>query len=109
MSDIVAFIIVVIIALIFIVGSIIMLAGKGGSLVAGYNTMSKHEKSKYDEVALSKFMGKTMLPVGILFPLIAIGGMYDMPWLIVLFVVVTVGLSIFSVVYTNKNFKRFEK
>lgn len=37
--------------------------GKGAFLIAGYNTMSKKEKSMYDSVALCKFMGKLMFVI----------------------------------------------
>ncbi|WP_237475779.1 DUF3784 domain-containing protein [Virgibacillus salexigens] len=44
----------------FIVLGIILINGKGSSLIAGYNTMPPEEKEKYDTVALCKFMGKMM-------------------------------------------------
>lgn len=34
---------------IFVVLTIILLTGHGANLIAGYNTSSKEEKSKYDE------------------------------------------------------------
>ena len=39
----------IILALTFLILGIIFLAGKGSSLIAGYNTMSKEQKNKYDE------------------------------------------------------------
>ena len=108
MSDIEAFIIVGVIALIFIGMAIPLLMGKGAFLIAGYNTLSEKEKEKYDQVALCKFMGKILLPIGITCPLIAIGGKYDIPLLIALFFVVTIGLTAFALYYCNTK-NRFRK
>jgi hypothetical protein len=38
----------------------IFLRGKGAFLIAGYNTMNKEDKAKYDQEALCRFMGKSM-------------------------------------------------
>jgi len=37
--------------------SIILLMGKGGFLIAGYNTMSKEKKKRYNEKKLCRIMG----------------------------------------------------
>jgi len=85
-----------------------LLLGKGSSLIAGYNTMSKEEKAKYDEVAMCKFVGKTLLPMGILTPSVSLAGIFDMPWLIAVYIIVVLGLSIFAAVYCNTG-NRFKK
>ena len=100
-SDTNALVITCIIGIVIIIFSIILLAGKGGSLIAGYNTMPEIEKAKYDEAALSKFMGKILLPVGILCPAITLASIFDIKWLVVLLIVVTIGLVLFAVVYSN--------
>ena len=38
-----------------------LLAGRGAWLIAGYNTMPKEERGRYNEKALCRFMGKLML------------------------------------------------
>lgn len=53
-------IIVIIIMILFSIIGVLFFFGKGASLIAGYNTMSEEEKAKYDETALTKFMGKMM-------------------------------------------------
>lgn len=40
------------VALLFLIFFIISLSGKGGMLIAGYNTASKEKKAKYDEKKL---------------------------------------------------------
>ncbi len=47
--------------LLFVILGIILLAGRGARLIAGYNTMSKEERERYDERALCRFMGRLML------------------------------------------------
>ncbi|MBS5509170.1 MAG: DUF3784 domain-containing protein [Akkermansia sp.] len=44
----------------FIILGVILSMGKCSFLIAGYNTMSKEQKQKYDELALCRFMGKIM-------------------------------------------------
>ncbi|MFK4997911.1 DUF3784 domain-containing protein [Bacillus sp. N9] len=46
---------------IFTVLGVFLLNGKGTFLIAGFNTLPKEEKAKYNEMALSKFYGKTIL------------------------------------------------
>lgn len=62
-----------IIIAIFVVMSIILLSGKGGFLIAGYNTSSAKEKAKYNAVKLSRTAGVgmtvitlTLIPLAIL-------------------------------------------
>ncbi len=46
-----------ILAILFLVMGILLLNGKGGCLIAGYNTMSKKEKEEYDKNKLFKVVG----------------------------------------------------
>lgn len=48
-------------ARLFLVMGGFLLAGRGAWLIAGYNTMPKEERRRYDEKALCRFMGKLML------------------------------------------------
>jgi len=107
-SDIIGLVIVGVMGILLIVMSIFLLAGKASFLIAGYNTMSKEEKSKYDEIALSKFIGKILLPMGILCPGVAIAAIFNISWFHVLFMAVTFGLSIFALIYCNTG-NRFRK
>ena len=43
------------------IASLFLLKGKGAFLIAGYNTMSRKERAKYDEKALCRATGKFML------------------------------------------------
>lgn len=100
-KDIIGLVIVGVVAMIFIVLAIGMLRGKGAWLIAGYNTADKTEREKYDSVALCKFIGKILLPIGILLPSIAIGGIYEITWLPIAYFVFVVAMAVFAIVYVN--------
>ena len=53
----IAEIIILIIALTFLIMSILLFRGKGKWLIAGYNTMSNEERKKFDEKKLCKAVG----------------------------------------------------
>jgi len=89
-----------------IVLAIVLLTGRGSFLIAGFNTMSKDRKAKYDAQALSKFIGKILLPIGILLPFVGIERIAG--WYAWVFVAVTLGLSIFAAMYVNAG-NRFRK
>ena len=90
----------------FIALGIVFLTGRGSFLIAGYNTMSKDKKEEYDKVALCKFMGKIMMPMGILSLFIGLSITYT--WFIWAYSGAIFGLCIFAVIYANTN-NRFKK
>ena len=47
--------------------------GKGAFLIAGYNTMSKEKKARYDKNALCRFMGKLMFALAACWVPVALG------------------------------------
>jgi hypothetical protein len=94
--------------LLILMFAILLLTGRGASLIAGYNTMSKEEKEKYDEKALCKFMGKILIPIGILVPVFGLGLIYEIPWITPVYVVGVVGLVLFAGIYANTG-NRFKK
>lgn len=79
--------------------SIVLLLGKGGWLIAGYNTKSAEEKKKYDEPAMCRFIGKVMLGVTI----VSGGILFSEGRFALLGAAIIVVLSIFAVVYFNTN------
>jgi putative effector of murein hydrolase LrgA (UPF0299 family) len=82
-----------------IIMSIVLLTGRGGFLLAGYNTMPKNEKAKYNTPALCKFMGKIFLPLGVIVILWGIEALYT-SWFWITGVIFG-GLIIFAIVYAN--------
>ncbi len=100
-NDIVGLIITSLLGLIMIVMAICLLLGKVAFLIAGYNTMSQTEKRTYDEKSLCRFMGKILLPIGILTPSIAIGGIYEINWIGGAYIAFVVVLVVFAFIYCN--------
>ena len=47
----------------FIVLGCVFLSGRGAGLIAGYNTMPRAERERYDKRALCRFTGKMMFYV----------------------------------------------
>lgn len=45
----------------FVLLGLLFLSGRGWQLIAGYNTMPREERERYDTRALCRFMGKLML------------------------------------------------
>ena len=107
-KDIVACVIIGIIMLPLIALSIVLMAGKGAWLVAGYNTLSKEEKAQYDSAALCKFIGKYLLSVGLLMPVIPIGGIFKINWLMAVYPTYVLISAIFVIIYCNTG-NRFRK
>ena len=85
---------------------IYLLTGRGWFLLAGYNTMSKSEKEKYDIEALCKFNGKIALSIGIL--TLFMGFESIIRWFIWVYVAIVIFLCIFAAVYC-KTGNRFRK
>lgn len=88
--------------------SVVLMRGKGAWLIAGYNTMDQKEKDRYDSTALCKFMGKYLLSVSLLMPVIPIGGMFKINWLGFVYGAYVLLSAIFVIVYCNTG-NRFKK
>lgn len=59
-----------VLVIVLIILTIILLSGRGGWLIAGYNTSSKEEKEKYNEKKLCRWTGLfVMIPTDIFFAL----------------------------------------
>lgn len=95
-------------ALLFIVLGIVFWLGKGSWLIAGYNTSSKTEKSKYDERALCRFVAKLMFFYAAICVLLAVSTWLDSMAIhycvIALFLIITFA----AVIYANTG-NRFKK
>ncbi len=65
----------------FLALSIVFSRGKGSFLIAGYNTMSKEEKAKYDEKKLLKHMSGMMLSCAVCMLIAIVGMLLGAVWL----------------------------
>ncbi|MDR1704994.1 MAG: DUF3784 domain-containing protein [Clostridiales bacterium] len=84
-----------------IAAAIALLTGRGSWMIAGFNTLTKEEKDIYDKKALCRFMGKILLPIGVLTPLPYLSGILDISWLGIAYALLILGLVIFAAVYAN--------
>ncbi|WP_431030223.1 DUF3784 domain-containing protein [Lysinibacillus sp. LZ02] len=103
-----AAIIYIIILILFLIFAIVLSKGKGAFLIAGYNTLPKSEKAKYDEVALAKFMGKVMYGYCFSIMLWGLSELINQQWLFIVGLVLFIALTIFTIVYGNTG-NRFKK
>ncbi len=67
-------------AVILILG-LVLLSGRGAWLIAGYNTMSREEKAKYDEKTLCRRMGTPLLALDACIGLMVLSEVLDLTWL----------------------------
>lgn len=98
----------IIFTVIFCLSGIMLLKGKWTFLIAGYNTMGKRERSRYDKKALCIFMGKTMFCFALGSVLWILGGVFDSSLLDGIGLIIIIVLAVFIVVYTNTG-NRFKK
>lgn len=92
----------------FLVLAFFLSRGKGAFLIAGYNTMPKEEKAKYDEVALCKFMGKILYGISFSLVLLSLSEWLAIPELLWVGIALMTGLIVFTLVYSNTG-NRFRK
>lgn len=92
-----------VVGVILIILSAVLLTGHGAMLIAGYNTLPQREKEKFDHKRLSKFIGKVLLPVGVLTLLIGFGW----SWFIPVYIGAVVILVVIAIIYANTG-KRFQ-
>lgn len=100
-----------IIPLIFTILGLILRSGKGSFLIAGYNTSSKEEKEKYDEVALGKFMGNLLIAIAAIVFLTAVTEIYSVAlfnFIVIAAPIVILVLVFGTIIYVNTG-NRFKK
>ncbi|WP_097025986.1 DUF3784 domain-containing protein [Clostridium peptidivorans] len=98
---------ILMIALFVIVGIMLSL-GKWSFLIAGFNTMSKEEKKKYDVISLCKFMGKFMFVIAFCITLFVLSDILMMKILFKVGITLLIVSIIFVIIYANTG-NRFER
>ena len=88
--------------------AIVFFCGKGAFLIAGYNTMSKAEKSRLDEKQLCRFMGKLMLTLAVCWFIVVLGNVVEIAVLLVAGISLFIVTIICASVYANTG-NRFKK
>lgn len=94
--------------ILFLALSLYLLQGKGGFLIAGYNTLPKEEKEKYDEAALCKAMGKVMLSVTGSLLFYVLGEVLGKDWPFITGTIVMIAAILIGVIYINRG-NRYRK
>jgi hypothetical protein len=100
-----------IIPLIFVILGFVLRTGKGNFLLAGYNTSSKEEKEKYDEVALGKFMGNLLIIIAAIVLTTAVSEIYNVAlfnFIVIAAPILIVVLVFGTIIYANTG-NRFKK
>ena len=97
-----------VIAIPFIVLSIVLLNGKGAFLIAGYNTMSEEKRATYDEKALCKAVGWLLIIITVLMFLFPLAISLQQMWLFWVSFILLFALTIGFAIYANTG-NRFKK
>lgn len=92
----------------FIVLGIIFSFGKGAFLIAGFNTLEKEERDKYDVPSLCRFMGKLMFLIAFCIGLLTLSDMLFNRMLYYLGNLLLIGCIVLAIVYMNTG-DRFKK
>lgn len=103
-----AIVFVILIIVIFIVFGIILSLGKWSFLIAGFNTMTKEEKEKYDVISLCKFWGKCMFLFAFCITLFLLSELWEMKILFNIGFTLIFAITLFMLVYSNTG-NRFKK
>ncbi|WP_077324745.1 DUF3784 domain-containing protein [Virgibacillus siamensis] len=99
---------IIVILAVFLILGIIFSSGKASFLIAGFNTMSEEEKEKYDQIALSKFMGKMMFALSFSLMILVLSETLENRWLLIVGPVLFIVIFVFMLIYTN-SWERFKK
>ncbi|MGL4850371.1 MAG: DUF3784 domain-containing protein [Clostridium sp.] len=91
--------------------AILIGSGKGGFLIAGYNTMEKYEQDKYDKKRFFKFMAKflgVLALIQLVLPVCKIFEIGDFNVISVVVSILSIAVALGGVIYMNTN-NRFKK
>ena len=88
--------------------ALVLLSGRGAMMIAGYNTMSKEKRAKYDEKALGRFVGWLLIAMIPCMLLANVGARFGLNWLVGAGTVASIALPIGGAVYANTG-GRFRK
>lgn len=91
-----------------IIAALFLLNGKGAFLIAGYNTLSKARKAKYDEKILCRAVAWLLLALAFCLVILQIGTCFNLSWLVSLAIVLMLIITVGFVIYSNTG-KRFLK
>ena len=88
-------------AILFLILSLVLLSGRGGFLIAGYNTSDSIKKSQYDEKKLCRVTGVGMLFITVLLFAMAILEENMPDWFVGFFLIATMLDSLIMMIVAN--------
>jgi|SRR5699024_242344 len=80
-----------------------LINGKGTNLLAGYNTMSKEKKERYDNTAVAKLLGKVAYALAFSNLLWLIGDIYHIKWLVITGLSLLIIIIVSFIIYFKKS------
>lgn len=89
------------VAVMMILLGLYMLQGKGTFLIAGYNTMPKEEKAKYDGPAMARFIGKLLFVLAFTMLFWLVGMLLEKSWMFYIGVALFLGFTGAALIYMN--------
>ena len=81
--------------------SAVLLSGHGANLIAGYNTVTKEEKEKYDEKKLGRVVGVGLLAIAFLLPFAVLTQAIFPAWVAYVFLGVVIVDCIVMIILAN--------
>ncbi len=87
--------------LLLVVLGAVLFSGRGAFLIAGYNTMPKSERAKYDVKRLCRGVGKLLFAIAGCWVLIALSAVFDSAALYWCGLGLTLAVAIGGIVYMN--------
>lgn len=89
------------VAVMMVLLGLYMLRGKGSFLIAGYNTMRKEEKEKYDGPAMARFIGKLLFALAFTMLFWFAGMLLEKSWMFYIGVALFLGFTGAALLYMN--------
>lgn len=101
-------IVMLLVIALFLILGIIFHKGKGAILIAGYNTMPDEEKAQYDEMAITKFMGKMMFALSFSMGFWVIAELVERQWIFYIGMALFIAIMLYTLMFVNMSarFKR---
>jgi len=90
-----------VVGILFAIISVILISGHGANLIAGYNTASREEKSRYDTKKLCRVVGIGMMLIALMIFIMAIWETVLPAYFSTVFLVITVIDCITIIVLSN--------
>ena len=94
--------------MLFVILGIVFMRGHGANLIAGYNTMPKEQKERYDALAMCRFMGKMMFSMAACILVMALAEPLRRTVLLYIGLGLFFIVVIFTLIYANTK-NRFQK